>query len=231
MRERRQFLDRGAAALWPAYRRPLREYERVVLQRNAAPGARRPRPRGLGRAPGRAGRRAAPAPRPATCERLRPALREARIRPQGEPTTSRLAPEAAAAERGGRARRLRAELRRAPPRRAARARAAWWGPTGTRSRLDVDGEDAAEAPPRARRAACCWRWRWRRSRCTARSAASPAVALLDDLDSELDEERARRSCAARWPGGGQALVTTAHPGWAPTAGRWGARVRRWTTGG
>src|SRR4029450_13283518 len=35
MRERRLFLDRGAAALWPTYRRTLREYEQVVRQRNA----------------------------------------------------------------------------------------------------------------------------------------------------------------------------------------------------
>jgi DNA replication and repair protein RecF len=40
-----------------------------------------------------------------------------------------------------------------------------------------------------------------------------AVALLDDLDSELDEERAGALCAevARR---GQAWVTTAHPRWA-----------------
>jgi DNA replication and repair protein RecF len=40
-----------------------------------------------------------------------------------------------------------------------------------------------------------------------------AVALLDDLDSELDEERAGAVCAevARR---GQALVTSAHPAWA-----------------
>jgi len=39
------------------------------------------------------------------------------------------------------------------------------------------------------------------------------VALLDDLDSELDEGRAGALCAevAR---GGQALVTSAHSGWA-----------------
>jgi DNA replication and repair protein RecF len=39
------------------------------------------------------------------------------------------------------------------------------------------------------------------------------VALLDDLDSELDEARVQEVCrevASR----GQALVTTAHPGWA-----------------
>ena len=42
---------------------------------------------------------------------------------------------------------------------------------------------------------------------------TPAVALLDDLDSELDEERAAALCTevARR---GQALVTTAHPRWA-----------------
>jgi recombinational DNA repair ATPase RecF len=40
-----------------------------------------------------------------------------------------------------------------------------------------------------------------------------AVALLDDLDSELDEERAGALCedVARR---GQALVTSAHPRWA-----------------
>ena len=43
------------------------------------------------------------------------------------------------------------------------------------------------------------------------------MALLDDLDSELDEPRAAQLCrevAAR----GQALVTTAHPGWARRLG-------------
>ena len=39
------------------------------------------------------------------------------------------------------------------------------------------------------------------------------MALLDDLDSELDAERAGALCeeVARR---GQALVTSAHPGWA-----------------
>ena len=39
------------------------------------------------------------------------------------------------------------------------------------------------------------------------------MALLDDLDSELDEERAAALCA-EVAGRGQALVTTAHEGWA-----------------
>jgi DNA replication and repair protein RecF len=42
---------------------------------------------------------------------------------------------------------------------------------------------------------------------------SAAVALLDDLDSELDDERTLALCAAL-AGRGQALVTTAHPAWA-----------------
>ena len=47
-----------------------------------------------------------------------------------------------------------------------------------------------------------------------------AVALLDDLDSELDEERAGALCAevARR---GQAWVTTAHAGWAESLRRLG----------
>ena len=55
---------------------------------------------------------------------------------------------------------------------------------------------------------------------------SPAVALLDDLDSELDDERAAALCTevARR---GQALVTTAHPrlGRAPARGGAGLRGR------
>src|SRR5262249_39651679 len=79
--------------------------------------------------------------------------------------------------------------------------------------LNVDGEDAA----RHASAGQC------RSLLLALSLAtlevyegelgSAAVALLDDLDSELDEDRAATLCAevARR---GQALVTTAHGGWA-----------------
>ena len=40
-----------------------------------------------------------------------------------------------------------------------------------------------------------------------------AVALLDDLDSELDAERAVEVCA-EVTRRGQALVTSAHAGWA-----------------
>ena len=36
MRDRRQFLDRQAAALWPSYRAETRGFERLLAQRNAA---------------------------------------------------------------------------------------------------------------------------------------------------------------------------------------------------
>jgi recombinational DNA repair ATPase RecF len=40
-----------------------------------------------------------------------------------------------------------------------------------------------------------------------------AIALLDDLDSELDQDRTHALCQAA-AGRTQALVTSAHPGWA-----------------
>jgi recombinational DNA repair ATPase RecF len=40
-----------------------------------------------------------------------------------------------------------------------------------------------------------------------------AVALLDDLDSELDHDRTQALCS-EVSGRAQALVTSAHPGWA-----------------
>jgi DNA replication and repair protein RecF len=51
-----------------------------------------------------------------------------------------------------------------------------------------------------------------------------AVALLDDLDSELDAERAADVCRAI-AGRGQALVTSAHPEWVALLGESAARFR------
>jgi recombinational DNA repair ATPase RecF len=56
----------------------------------------------------------------------------------------------------------------------------------------------------------------------AQERGESAVALLDDLDSELDEGRARALCQAV-AGRGQAVVTTAHPAWARSLGS-GARL-------
>jgi len=45
-----------------------------------------------------------------------------------------------------------------------------------------------------------------------------ALLLLDDLDSELDDERAAALCD-HVRSQGQALITTAHPGWAARVAR------------
>ena len=93
---------------------------------------------------------------------------EPAIARRARPTTWRSPP--GAGRRRAR-RRAAAAARESWPRAAATssARAApWSGPTATRWRSHVDGEDAAEQRlVRARRAACCWRWRWPRSSCTA----------------------------------------------------------------
>ena len=148
--------------------------------------------------------------------RLRAALREG-YRPQGETydVAARGRVAAPGARRNSRRRCAReVELRRRDEQRARRSLA---GPHRDAVRLNIEGSTRPSMRPPARRAACCWRSPWRRSPCTARSAAISAVALLDDLDSELDEARAAQLCrevAAQ----GQALVTTAHPGWARRLG-------------
>ena len=210
MRERRQYLDRGAAALWPAYRQALREYERVVQQRNALLEA------------GGAGQEAwderlivlgacLRQRRGAYVARLRDGLTRA-FRPQGEDYAVSLQPAPSAGGEPGEQRRLADELtQRARDERHARRTLV--GPHRDQVALTVDGTDAAL---HASSGQC-------RSLLLALSLAtlevyqaeqgSPAVALLDDLDSELDEERAASLCeeVARR---GQALVTTAHRGWA-----------------
>lgn len=210
MRERRQYIDRAAAALWPAYRQALREYERCVQQRNAlleagggglevwderlvALGARLRHRRGC------------------YVARLSAGLGRA-FRPAGETYAVALDPAPAPEGETGEERRLRDELA-ARSRDERRARRTLVGPHRDQVALTVDGAEAAE---QASAGQC-------RSLLLALSLAtlevyqaeqgSPAVALLDDLDSELDDERAAELCTevARR---GQALVTTAHRGWA-----------------
>jgi DNA replication and repair protein RecF len=210
MRERRQYIDRGAAALWPAYRQTLRDYERVVQQRNAllevggggleawderlvTVGAQLRHRRGC------------------YVARLRTALQGA-FHPEGEQYAVTLDPPATSNGEGGEQPRLTEELA-ARSRDERRARRTLVGPHRDLIGLTVDGADAAH---HASAGQC-------RSLLLALSLAtlevyeaeqgSPAVALLDDLDSELDEERTAALCAevARR---GQALVTTAHRAWA-----------------
>jgi DNA replication and repair protein RecF len=210
MRERRQYVDRAAAALWPAYRQALRDYERVVQQRSAllemggsGLEAWDERLVALG---GTLRHR-----RGAYVARLAEGLARA-FRPEGETYGITVDPPAAPEGEAGEQRRLADELS-ARARDERRARRTLVGPHRDAIALTVDGAEAAE---QASAGQC-------RSLLLALSLATlevyqaehgtPAVALLDDLDSELDEERAAALCTevARR---GQALVTTAHARWA-----------------
>lgn len=206
MRERRQFLDRGAAALWPAYRQALRDYERVVRQRDAAL---EDSGRGI----------------EAWDERLietGAALRERRGR-----YVARLQ---AALERGGAGRSENYAVRLDPAallgdeaaardalgrelqtRRLAerRARFTLCGPHRDAVAIEVDGQEAMSASSGQARSVLL-ALTLAAVEIYREETGRPALALLDDLDSELDEQRTSSVCREVAPRG-QALVTTAHP--------------------
>jgi DNA replication and repair protein RecF len=209
MRERRQFLDRAAAALWPAYRQVAREYERVVAQRNAAlhdPQG----PRGLEAWDQRLVELGAALRqrRRAYVERLRAALRHGF---QPEAYDVELAPGPAAGEPAERER-LWSELgeRRGAERRARRTLA---GPHRDPVTLSIDGREAADVASSGQARSLLLALALASLEVYRAERGASAVALLDDLDSELDEERTLALCR-EVAGRGQALVTTAHPGWA-----------------
>jgi DNA replication and repair protein RecF len=218
MRERRQYLDRGAAALWPAYRRLQREYERILSQRNAAlAGARRDLPAWTERLVnvGAALRQR----RGEYVRRLRACL-DGAFSPQGERYTLALAPEpqagGEAAERGA----LSGEvaLRSREEERAGRSLV---GPHRDAVGLGVDGQEAAGCSSGQARSLLLALTLAALELYRHEHGAS-AVALLDDLDSELDEQRTLGLCQAL-AGRGQALVTTAHPAWAGRVAELGRR--------
>jgi DNA replication and repair protein RecF len=209
MRDRRQFLDRSASALSPAYRTVLREYERVLAQRNTA-------------------LRAAARDLPVWTERLvalgadlrlrrtRYAARLASalgqgFRPAGEVYDVRLAP--AVAESVAEARSALAEEVQDC---RVRERLAGWtlaGPHRDGVHLTVDGRDAAAEASSGQVRSLLLALALAVLHVHREETGDSAVALLDDLDSELDTERAGALCAevaAR----GQAFVTSAHPVWA-----------------
>jgi DNA replication and repair protein RecF len=208
MRERRQFLDRGASSLWPLYHQCVRQYERVVQQRNAAleQGG-----RGLEAWDERLVTLGAElrSRRGDYVARLRDALAVG-YRPAGERYDVRLPGLPEDAHEHAAALQDALVARRADERRARRTLV---GPHRDTVELLVDGEDASRTASSgqcrslllALVLALLEVYRTERQRA--------AVALLDDLDSELDEERAASLCE-EVSRRGQALVTTAHPGWA-----------------
>jgi DNA replication and repair protein RecF len=207
MRDRRQFLDRQAAALWPSYRADLAAFERVLVQRNAALEARRPDEEAWTESFVARGARL----------RHRRAIFAARLsstfaggfRPRGERYEIHVRSHGGGEEheRFALAEEVQAQL---PRERAADRSLA--DPHRDAVDLLLDGRDVwmglvGQARSLLLALALASLHVYREQ--TGRSA----VALLDDLDSELDEERAGALCAevARR---GQALVTSAHPGWA-----------------
>lgn len=209
MRDRRSFLDRGAAALWPAYHHAQRAFERVLAQRGAA------LQRGGDDIETWDERFAAlggelRVRRAEYARRLTHAMASG-FRPAGERYEIRAEPAPPADAALAEAERLRGDLqrRRREERLAGRSLV---GPHRDPVWLGVDGREAAEASSGQARSlllaltlAALDAYRDERG--------TPAVALLDDLDSELDDERGRAVCAS-FGERGQALVTTAHPAWA-----------------
>ena len=191
-----------------------------VLQRNAALGQRRARPAGVERALRGARRGASRRGAPPTWGGF-DARSPVVFRPAGEEYDVSL-PEPAPGRAGEPpARCARRDIAPRPRAARSRGRRSLVGPHRDAVALHVNGQEAS--PRRSSGQA--------RSLLLALSLAAlevyreesgrAAVALLDDLDSELDEERAGRSLPRRWRGRGQALVTTAHPGWAERLARAG----------
>jgi DNA replication and repair protein RecF len=215
MRERRAFLDRGAAALWPSYRQTLRDYERVVLQRNAALavgssdlGAWNERFLALG-----AGLRQR---RAVYVERLGAALRQGAFAPAGERFEAGLGPCGDTSGEPAHRERLQREMD-ARARDERRARRSLVGPHRDAVALTVDGQEAGEFASAGQARSLLLALALAALEIYRQERGRSAVALLDDLDSELDEERAHALCR-EVAGRGQALVTTAHPGWARRLG-------------
>jgi DNA replication and repair protein RecF len=215
MRDRRQFLDRSAAALWPSYRTDLRSFERVLAQRNAALAA---QARDLGAWTERfvdggarlRRRRAAYAARlnRALGSGFRPEVESyevrARTSPEGEEESRRV---------------LEEEIRSVGARERASGRSLA-GPHRDAVALLVNGQDAGDGVSSGQARSLLLALALASLRVYHEETGQSAVALLDDLDSELDEERAGALCA-EVAERGQALVTTAHAGWAQSLRRQG----------
>jgi DNA replication and repair protein RecF len=208
MRERRLFLDRGAAALWPSYRQLLRDFERVLAQRNAALASRA---------------RDLPVWSERFCE-LGAALRQRRadfarrltdglergFRPAGERYAVAMTPAATSGPDAREELKSRLEQGRSAELAAGRP---LHGPHRDTVSLLVNGEEAAATASAGQARSLLLALALATLQIYREEQGEAAVALLDDLDSELDEDRTEALCreiAAR----GQALVTTAHPGWA-----------------
>jgi DNA replication and repair protein RecF len=209
MRERRQFLDRSAGALWPTYRADVRAFERVLSQRNAAL---QERARDLSvwterfvetgaRLRFRRARYAA---------RLSAALVDG-FSPAGEVYGVLARPALPATEEQARDA-LADELRPLLPREQVAGRSLA-GPHRDPVELHLNGRDAATEASSGQARSLLLALVLASLELYRKETGRTAVALLDDLDSELDHDRTHAICADV-AGRAQALVTSAHSGWA-----------------
>jgi DNA replication and repair protein RecF len=208
MRDRRQFLDRSAAVLWPTYRGAVREFERVLGQRNAALEGRRRDEEAWTERFVLSGARLRHR-RAAYAARLTGAL-AAGFRPGGE-SYEVIVPGGGGSETDLRAA-LAEEITRALPRERAAGRSLA-GPHRDAVGLRLDGRDVAEGASSGQARSLLLALALASLRVYREETGRAAVALLDDLDSELDGERAGALCA-EVAHRGQALVTSAHSAWA-----------------
>jgi DNA replication and repair protein RecF len=211
MRDRRSYFDRAGAALWPAYRQLLGEYDRVLTQRNAA-------------LEGGQGGNALAAwderlcavgarlwlRRAAYLQRLQAAL-ERGFKPRDEHYQIVLRPVPPSDDVQGAAAALASALAESRPaeRRSQRTQV---GPHRDAIELLVDGQDAALWASAGQARSLLLALTEAALYVYKQEHGTSAVALLDDIDSELDEQRALDICQ-RTAREGQTLITTAHQTW------------------
>jgi DNA replication and repair protein RecF len=209
MRERRLFLDRSASILWPAYRQLAREYERVVQQRNAAIEA---ASRDLDAWDDRLiqlGARLRQR-RAEYVAQLREAMTDG-FHPRDETYGVEILPAGPLATEEAARAALASELE-ASRSQERRRRQTVAGPHRDVVRFLVNRQEAGSSASAGQARCLLLALTLAVLETHRRERGLSPVALLDDLDSELDDERARQLCravAAR----GQALVTSAHPSW------------------
>jgi DNA replication and repair protein RecF len=208
MRERRLFIDRCAAALSPTTRRLQRSFDHVLQQRNAALLTRDPSLESWREPFAELGARLR-ARRQGYVERLDRALKEApAIAAEGY--AARAVPEHPdeTAHRIA----LEGELGRLAQEERRRGHSLV-GPHRDAIELTIDGEPVGPGSSAGQARSLLLALTLAVQEVGREERGTPPVALLDDLDSELDDERAGALCrlvSAR----GQTLVTTAHPAWA-----------------
>jgi DNA replication and repair protein RecF len=209
MRERRQFLDRSAGALWPTYRADARAFERVLSQRNAAL---RESARDLSVWTERFIQIGARLRfrRAEYAARLSAALADG-FSPAGEVYGVLTRPPHPVTEEDARAA-LAEELAPLLPRERTLGRSLA-GPHRDSVDLLLNGRDAATEASSGQARSLLLGLVLASLELYRKETGRTAVALLDDLDSELDQDRTHALCADV-ASRAQALVTSAHPGWA-----------------